>query len=170
MYNIHPILVHFPIALLFSYSIIKILPVGKWLPKVAWKDIERTLLFLGVLGAFAALATGDFAEHLFRPNRQLVEMHSTFAAAATWMYGALLLGEILAILNPRLLPKVGAAWLRSTLVFLEKILSNPVFSKILAFLALIAIAITGLLGGVMVYGLSADPIAGAVLKMLGISL
>ena len=56
-YNIHPLFVHFPIAFLFIYSLIKIVPVKKWLPKVSWKDIERVLLVVGVLGAFAALSS-----------------------------------------------------------------------------------------------------------------
>ena len=99
MYNIHPLLVHFPIALLFLYSVIKILPFKRWFPKIAWRDIERVLLLVGVLGAFAALATGDTAEHLVHPNRQLVDAHSTFGAVATWIYGALLVGEFAAVIN-----------------------------------------------------------------------
>ena len=169
-YNIHPLLVHFPIALLFVYSIIKMLPFDKWFPKVAWKDIERALLLVGVLGAFAALATGDAAEHAFHPNRQLVDMHSNFAALATGLYGALLAGELLMVVNPWLMKKIRSGALMKFLTVLEKILTNRAFSKILAFLALIAISITGLLGGVMVYGASADPVAGIVLKMLGITL
>ena len=83
MYNIHPLFVHFPIALLLIYSIIKILPLQKWLPAVAWKHIERALLFFGVLGAFAALSTGEIAEQMTRPNNDVVEAHSLFAAIAT---------------------------------------------------------------------------------------
>ena len=53
---------------------------------------------------------------------------------------------------------------------LESFLCDNIFSKIVAFVALVSISITGLLGGVMVYGLSADPVAGFVVKMLGITL
>lgn len=168
-YNLHPIFVHFPIALLFLYSIIKILPCERWFPNVAWKHIERALLLVGVFGAFAALATGDTAEHLFHPNRRLVDAHSTFAAAATWMYGALLIGEFLAVVNPKILPKISSSALRAFLSGLERFLCNRVFSKIVAFLALVAITVTGVLGGAMVYGATADPMAGIVLKLLGIA-
>lgn len=170
-YNIHPILVHFPIALLLLYSVIKILPLQKWLPKVDWKDIERVLLVVGVLGAFVSLATGETAEHLVRSNRQLVEMHAAFASLATWLYSALLLGEVSVILNMRLgmSSQKWGSLLRIT-HFLEKILCNKVFSSIIAFVALIAITLTGLLGGVMVYGVSADPVAPAVLSLLGITI
>lgn len=170
-YNIHPIIVHFPIALLFLYAIIKILPLQKWLPKVAWRDIERVLLLFGVLGAFAALATGDTAEHLVRPNRQLVDMHSNFGAASAWIFGALLVGEIAAIFNTYK-DRISSSWqwLLQLSLFLEKILCNKIFSIILAIVGLIAIAITGLLGGVIAYGLTADPVAPFVVKLLGITL
>lgn len=169
-YNIHPIFVHFPIALLFLYSFVKILPFKRWFPRVAWKDIERALLLVGVLGAFAALATGETAEHLVGPNRELVNMHSTFATLATWLYGALLVGEILSVINPIFLPKISSPGVTKFAQALEKLLCNNGFSKLLAFCALIAIFVTGLLGGVMVYGTTADPLAPTVLSILGITL
>ena len=168
-YNIHPLFVHFPIALLFIYSLIKILPFQKWLPNVSWKHIERTFLLVGVLGAFAASSTGEIAEHLVNPNRQLVEIHSFFATLSTWLYGLLLLGEILYFLTPLIITKLSISPLTKLLSFIQSILQNRIFSKILAFLGLIAISVTGLLGGVIVYGVSADPIAGIVLQILGIT-
>ena len=168
-YNIHPLFVHFPIALLFIYSLIKILPFQKWLPSVSWKHIERVLLLVGVLGAFVASSTGEIAEHLVRPNRQLVEMHSLFATLSTWFYGLLLLGEVLYFLVPVVASKLSITPLIKLLSFIQKILQNQTFSKILALLGLIAISVTGLLGGVIVYGVTADPIAGVILQILGIT-
>ena len=168
--NIHPLVVHFPIALLFLYSVIQLLPLRTWFPRVEWKQIERVLLVVGFFGALVALATGDTAEHIFHPNRQLVEMHSTFAGLATVLYGALLSGEILTIINPKILPKISYTWIRNILISLEKLLCNKTFSKTISLVALIAISTTGLLGGVMVYGATADPVAGIVLKMLGITI
>ncbi len=170
MYNIHPLFVHFPIALLFVYSIIKILPLKKWFPKVAWRDIERLLLLVGVLGAFAALATGDAAEHLAHPNRQLVDMHSTFGAIATWIYGALLAGESAAVINAQGFSFAGWPFVATALRFIEKVLCNRLLAGMLAFLGLVAISVTGMLGGVIAYGVTADPVAPVVLKILGITL
>lgn len=170
-YDLHPIFVHFPIALLVIYSIIEILPLSKWFPRVAWKDIARVLLVVGLLGGFAALATGDTAEHLSRPNRQLVNMHSLFAGTSIWLYAALLIGEIAAYVSTK------AAWLTklgktgtAIILFIKRFLSEGLISKSIVLLALIAISVTGLLGGVMVYGVTADPLANIVLKILGISL
>ena len=168
-YNIHPLFVHFPIALLFIYSLIKILPFQKWLPNVSWKHIERTFLLVGVLGAFAASSTGEIAEHLVNPNRQLVEIHSFFVSRSTWLYVLLLLSYILYFLRPLIITKLSISPLTKLLSFIQSILQNRIFSKILAFLGLIAISVTGLLGGVIVYGVSADPIAGIVLQILGIT-
>ncbi|MGI9118259.1 MAG: DUF2231 domain-containing protein [Minisyncoccia bacterium] len=168
-YNIHPIFVHFPIALLFIYSIIKILPLEKWFPTVSWKHIERALLVFGTLGAFAALTTGEVAEHLAKPNHQLVEMHSLFAGISTWVYTALLLGEILTILKEKFSFKFEKfVTLNKAINFIQKILTNEIIVLVLAIVGFVAITVTGLLGGVMVYGTSADPFAKIVLQILGI--
>ncbi len=170
-YNIHPIIVHFPVAMLFVYSIVEILPLKRWFPRVAWRDIERVLLVVGVLGAFAALATGDTAEHLVRPNRALVEAHSTFADIATFIYGALLVGEIAAVVNARNYAYgKDWQWVSAIVRLIEKVLCNPVFSGVLALLGFVAISVTGMLGGTIAYGLTADPIAPLLLKLLGITL
>ena len=169
-YNIHPIFVHFPIALLFIYSIVKILPFKKWFPKVTWNYLEFFLLIIGVLGAFIASITGGIAEELIHKNRQLIEMHSTFAGISTILFSLLLLGEILVFITPKNFSKFILPKTSKLILFIQKILVHPVLSKILAFLGFISITVTGLLGGIIVYGPSADPMAGIILKLLGINL
>lgn len=167
-YNIHPLFVHFPIAFLCLYSVIKILPLARWFPNIAWKQIERTLLVVGVLGAFLSSSTGEAAEHLTNPDEALVEMHALFASLSTWLYGVLLVGEALAVLNKILIPKLSIPQLAKLTNGLEKLLCHPVLSRIVAIAGLLAISVTGLLGGVMVYGTSADPVAPFVLRLLGL--
>jgi uncharacterized membrane protein len=152
------------------YSIIKILPCATWFPTVGWKHVERVVLVIGILGAFAALSTGDTAEHLARPNHDLVEAHGLFASVSVWIYGLLLVGEVLQVKMSWIMAKVSSPWIQSRLVFLRDLLTHPICATTLAVLGLIAISITGLLGGVMVYGLTADPLAGFVLKILGITI
>ncbi|MEI6022907.1 MAG: hypothetical protein WCQ32_03670 [bacterium] len=167
MTNIHPLFVHFPIALLFIYSIIKLLPTKKYFPSITWRDIERITLTIGVLGAFIALQTGDAAEHVFRPVRSIVEAHSNFAGLATIIYIVLLVVEIIATLQEKnMLVKIQSNFVQKILNWYQAFFGGKVVSGILAFLGLIAISITGLLGGVMVYGPSADPVAVLVLKLL----
>ncbi len=166
-YNIHPIFVHFPIALLFLYSLIKIIPFQKWFPKVSWKHIENVLLVIGLLGAFVALSTGETATHLVHPNRQLVSAHSLFASITTLLYGLLVLGEILPFVVNNL--KFNSPKVINIIVFIQKMITSPFVSKSLAVLGMLAITVTGLLGGAMVYKNSADPLTGIVLHLFGLS-
>lgn len=168
-YNIHPIFVHFPVAFLLIYSFIKIVPFYKWLPNVAWVQIQRVLLVVGVLGAFVASSTGELAEEFTRPDRQLVNMHATFASISTWVYGLILLGELLLIMLPIITGRFKLVQVANLLNSTKDLLTHKLVSNTLALIGLIAIRVTGLLGGVMVYGTSADPLAGIVLKILGIN-
>jgi uncharacterized membrane protein len=174
-YDFHPIFVHFPIAFLTLYSIIKILPLTRWFPRVAWRDIERVLLVFGFIGSIAALLTGEQAEELNRPPQDIAEWHEFFANTTIWLYGALLAGEFLSFIRrffSQSLGTIGAKWpsVIKTFRFLENLLTHNLFSKLIAVVALGTLFLTGLLGGVMVYGTTADPLAPFVLKILGIDL
>ena len=168
-YNIHPLFVHFPIAFLLLYSLIRILPFERLVPSLSWRHIRQILLLAGVLGAFLSNTTGEIAEHLVRPEEALVEMHAFFALASTWIYGLLLGGEILFILNPYLSKKFPLGSIATLLLKIENLLTNRTLTLILALLGVVAISLTGLLGGVMVYGTSADPLAPFILKILGLA-
>lgn len=169
-YNIHPLFVHFPIAFLVVYSVLRILPLERWFPNIAWKEIRLALLSFGVLGAFAALLTGEATEHLARRNHMLVETHAAFATASAWIYGILLAGELCAMLQRTSyfakLPSV----VERLVGFAGRTLTKPVIAIVLSLMGLCAITITGVLGGVLVYGTTADPLAPIVLRILGISL
>ncbi len=169
-YNIHPIIVHFPVALLFLYSFIKIVPFKKWIPSFSWDSVLRALLFFGILGAFAAYMTGDTARALFGPSRSIVEAHESFASISIFIYTVLLIREFLPVFKAKYFEKIKSEEIKKIILLVEKVLTQKALSKILAFLGLVSITITGMLGGIMVYGLSADPIAPLVLKILGLQL
>jgi uncharacterized membrane protein len=132
--------------------------------------VELVLLFAGVIGAFVANLTGEVAENLTRPDHKLVETHATFALISIWAYGLILMGEILTILSSIVIPKHNIRVLDSLMSPIHKVLTINFITKLLAIVGLVAIAVTGLLGGVMVYGTSADPLAPIILKLLGITL
>lgn len=169
-YNIHPIIVHFPIAFLALYTLIKVFPLSSWIPRIAWRDIELILLVVGIFGAFTASSTGELAEHLVRKNHQLVETHAFFASLSTWLYGLILANEILTVMNRSIIPKLSSPILTKISTLVERIFSNKTVSLTLACLGLVSLTITGLLGGTLVYGTTADPIAPFVLRILGISI
>ena len=156
MPNLHPAIVHFPIALLFIYSVLKILPFYKWFPNVAWKHVERVFIIFGVLGALAAAVTGLIAKSIVHPDERLVLTHASFAVSTAFVYIILLISELVAIYHPAQFPAINFA--------------NSSKVKWLALLGLILVFLTGLLGGVLAKGPSADPLAPILLKLLGISL
>lgn len=167
-YNIHPLFVHFPIAFLFLYSILTIIPFYKWFPSFSWKEVRFVVLVVGVIGAIFASITGEVAEHLVRPDKNLVEMHSFFAGFSIFIYSLILVGQLFSLINPYIEKKFINFSLLKLFRFIERILSNKIVSILLSIIGLVSISFTGLLGGVMVYGTSTDPIAPIVLKLLGI--
>lgn len=168
-YNIHPIFVHFPIAFLMLYSLIKILPLQRWISNISLKVIERILLTAGILGGLLALQTGEIAENLTNPNHDILEMHEFFASSSVRVYGLILLGELMVIFGSFVNAKIKNQMLLNIYGNLVTILTNKYLVITLAVVGVVAIALTGLLGGVMVYGTSADPLAEPVLSLLGIN-
>lgn len=62
--NIHPIIVHFPIAFLVIWSLCEIFPVSRWFTNVNWKPVKNFLVVIGFFGGWVAQMTGEQAEHL----------------------------------------------------------------------------------------------------------
>lgn len=148
MYNIHPIFVHFPIAFLFVYSIIKILPFRRWLPNVAWSDIEKVLLVFGLGGAYLSLSTGEQAEDFTRANKSLVEAHAFFANFSTRMYLLILIGEVANYINIKNFSFINKInYLPKLIAWVEKVLTNKNLVITLVILGFIALFLTGVLGG-----------------------
>lgn len=59
MMNIHPMLVHFPIALLLSFFCVDV--IATWTKKTAWRDIASCLLYLGTVAAGFTVLAGFIA-------------------------------------------------------------------------------------------------------------
>jgi hypothetical protein len=71
-------------------------------------------------------------------------------------------------LNPYLSKKFPLGSIATLLLKVENLLTNRTLTLILAIVGVVAISLTGLLGGVMIYGTSADPLAPFILKILGL--
>jgi uncharacterized membrane protein len=84
MLNIHPLFVHFPIALWFSALLFEALAI--WRANDAWHATAVRLLYLGTLGAFAAVWTGWHAQASVVPTieiQRVFEIHEFLMLIAT---------------------------------------------------------------------------------------
>lgn len=161
--NIHPVFVHFPIALMTFYAICELLRFKKLTNTTYWFYVKAVLVIAGTLSAFLALNTGELAEHLAdRGLRPLIETHSAFASASTWIFGIISLLYLISWisrseLNQKILnSKIGSIWNKK--VYWANKIINSWFIILLAFVGLCMITITGALGGAIVYGPNVDPI------------
>ncbi len=175
--NIHPIFVHFPIALFTVYAVIELIWNKSFRANISTLWIKVTLLATGVVGAQVSLMTGETAEHLIGSSA-LIEKHSTFANFTVWIFGILFVSYILHILDQKIVfPNIKT--------FLEKRQSQDVLVRvwallikikgflimtpivyILAIVGLLAVTVTGALGGAIVYGPEVDPIVQFIYTIL----
>lgn len=149
--------------MLVIYALAEVLRFRALIRQPWYEPTKIVLLVIGVISSFAALSTGEAAEHLV-PRSQLVEVHSGFAAASTWIFAVLLAAYLIRLLAASLsverlralVEKLGPLW--RMLVALAHFILRPYVVSTLALLGLAAVTVTGALGGAIVYGPDVDPI------------
>ena len=165
--NVHPIFVHFPIALLVVYTLLEIvrLPV---ISKQQWYfGAKAVLLITGVIGGFAAFQTGEIAAdaYLKTTSMPLVTLHGNFASATMIVYGILAVSYLIQSgtrtnVGTRLTGSLAKPW-----AILEKfnriIFRTPVLI-LGAVIGMILVTIVGALGGALVYGPDVDPVVSVI--------
>lgn len=103
--NVHPMLVHFPIALLFTSVLLDLLAYS--LPGRARVLVRNVGSVLGVIGAFAALATyltgRAAAQTVLIPGmaHALVNAHWEWAFWTLWYFAGLAVVRIIVLLTGR---------------------------------------------------------------------
>jgi uncharacterized membrane protein len=149
----HPRFVHFPIALLSTYILLEI--IGALLKKDFFSKAAHLILFLGVLGAIAAVFTGDMAEEaaerLFDEKDLAIPFgaisdHEDWATITLWYFAGVLV-------------------LRTFIVLVKKF--KGIFQYIFIALAVLGgyfIYETGEHGAQLVYGLEEKGGVGTELK------
>lgn len=171
--DLHPIIVHTPVALLTLFALCEILTI---IPSVRRSKsffwIRAFLLGVGFLATFAATASGDNAWHMNRAtvNPYLVHTHEEYAGMTQIAFGilsAIYLLEIFAqdIFRPE--TRLGA-WVlkwRATRIGMIKarlgtwFMRNVWVTILGSLVGLTLVTITGALGGAVVYGPQAkDPV------------
>lgn len=92
----HPLSVHFPIVLLLMATLFKF--IGLWSSKITWDHGGRLMLFLGVIGVWISIYTGDLADGIV--SRQLcdptvLKEHENLAYTTAWIFSIALVIELL---------------------------------------------------------------------------
>lgn len=167
--NIHPLFVHFPIALLAVYAVLELIRIKKIKDFTAWIYIKASFLFVGVAGALASLETGESAAEFHRDQSELVRMHETFSQLTTAIFLILGIRYFFVVVDKLFGEKIRSSkyqkfWSNS-LIFVTKIFSGWLLVA-LALVGVTGLVITGALGGTIVYGPDMDPITTFVNKLL----
>lgn len=164
--DLHPIIVHFPIALLTIYAIMELFRFKVLLKAKSWFYVKGSFLIIGVLGALAALSSGDFAADQYLNNqlRPLIEIHETVAGATTVIFAILAITYILTWVDKNYgkeLSKLYEGKFKGVWYILIKVknfLTETPIIYLLVILGLLGITMTGALGGALVYPASSDPL------------
>lgn len=154
--NLHPILVHFPIALLTVYAVMELLRFKKLTSQPYWWYCKALFVIIGATSAVAARQSGELIKDEFLQTKfgPVVEVHGSFATYTTIYF--VIIGLIFV-----------AAWLfRARAQFANylpgveqiSIFTDSSFMIPLALIGLFAISITGALGGIIAFGPDIDPL------------
>ena len=163
--NLHPIIVHFPIACLILYSWIEVL--GLFSPRIR-KNLEITkyfLLIVWILGTFGALQSGEIAQQAFGKS-ELIHTHEEFGEKSHKLYiliGCFYLAKL--IINKRIFINYRTKREKSHLSWFISFVDSKLSHYIIAWLSIIGVtllSITGALGGAISHGPDTDPVVKVV--------
>ena len=103
--GLHPKVVHFPIALLSTYVLLEL--IGFLLKKDFYSKAAHLILFLGIIGAFMAVLTGNQAfaayEYWNDSSKEVFNIHQTFANLTVWYFTGLLVLRTYLVLKKKFL-------------------------------------------------------------------
>lgn len=101
----HPKLVHFPIAFLLGYFVCEL--IGGVFKKEVFTKAAFILLIFGVLGALAAVITGNQAVDAFdywnKASSAILEKHEGYANTTIWYFAAVLVIRTILVIKKKLI-------------------------------------------------------------------
>lgn len=168
MINVHPLLVHFPIAFLTLYAVCELLRVKRLQENPSFQSVKKTLVIVGAISALAARQAGEMIEDLFEngPDASLVEMHSLFGNATTIIFCLIAGAYAVELLRTQQFSQVWVVKLLNALHRPSRVILHPVVVVLLALAGLIAVSVAGALGGAIVFGPNADPFVSFIYGLL----
>ena len=169
--NIHPILVHFPIALLSLYSILEILQLPIITRQSYYFFVKATLVIVGALATIPTLIAGDMAKEAYKGSmpQNVIEIHATFAIIATIYFLIIALFYFVGWLRRTGFSKftnLGTSGFWYDIVWLEKTITEGVFGIIVGLIGIALISTVGALGGLVAYGPDNDPVSALLYSII----
>lgn len=169
--TIHPLFVHFPIALLSVYSLFEVFRLKRLTAKDSWFYIKAVLVILGAVSAIVTLQTGEFDAESTRSYRgnPIFQAHKSAASVTTGIFLAIAACYVILWIVregwhekffAKLMISEGSP-IRKLFNLVYKIAEVLVGSPLAILFALAGFALlslTGALGGLLVYGPEADPL------------
>ncbi|PIT92067.1 MAG: hypothetical protein COU08_04405 [Candidatus Harrisonbacteria bacterium CG10_big_fil_rev_8_21_14_0_10_42_17] len=144
--NIHPAIVHFPIAFLMIYAVLEIVPFSRFLSRVPWHVIKLFLLYTGTISLFPAIVAGFIAASSYGET-PAVNAHKQVALITSFIFVII-----------------------AAFTFFSKVDNGQkrVIVKTLAVLGFLGMLFTGALGANLVYGSDGDFMVSFVVKLFGL--
>ena len=172
--NIHPILVHFPIALLTLYAICELIRFKKVTAQHYWFHVKAILIIAGLVTAELALGSGEAIEKMFKEENPvkdaIVHVHAASAEGTIGIFLILAISYLVLWIeydsSKKFLvkyPSLANPWKR--LIKIAKWIIDTPASLVLALIGIVGITITGALGGAMVHGPDVDPFVSFVYRL-----
>lgn len=150
--DLHPIFVHFPIALLSVYVAVEVVRIPKVVRASWWFPLKSILVIIGSAASVVTFFSGwllkQAAEQHGTVSNVLIQ-HDHFALYTVIVFGILAVAHVMVLLRQ---------YFNAQIMRLAESILQPWVVIPLAILGLILITITGSLGGAMVYGPDVDPI------------
>ncbi len=171
--NIHPIFVHFPIALLTVYGFLELIRFNKIVSTSWFEYVKGAFVIIGALTSSFALQTGELAEHAYKSadTRILINTHANWASFASGIFALLAVVYVLNFISKSSFQEriqnsvIGPLW-RVLLKISDSLYSSAWFMMTASFVGIVAITITGGLGGAIVYGPDVDPVVKIIYTLL----
>lgn len=165
--DFHPVLVHFPIALLSLYAVLEIARFPFLIKRAWWFPLKAFLVIVGSLASLAAYFTGWLLkQQAVGELPALLVRHNDFAFLTIIVFGLLALAHLILVLRSMgVLTRLPSHIVKNLGEVAQTILA-PRLAIPLALAGLVFVTITGALGGAMIYGPHVDPFVEVITKML----